>query len=792
MAKTTEAPIDFEPHRPALLAWGIFAAAALTLCWPIFTGHFLAGPDSDMYEAGYSFRAFAASYFKTYRAIPQWNPYLMGGVPYVAAGAGDIFYPTAWLRWILPTDFAINLGFFLHIAIAGGATYGLLRSLRVSWAGAVVAGLAYELTGIVAGQVHPGHDGKLFVAALAPLLFLGVVRAVRDRQVAGFATIALSAGLSLQAHPQASYYLLVAGGVWGLFWLFGPEGPVGSARLRIGAGAVGAVALGAGLYAIYLAPFYQYIPFSPRADAGYNSGWEHAISYALPLPELIGVVLPKIYGGVKPDYFGPNGLRLHSEYIGPLAILLAILGLGGPDRRWIRFALGTVAVLFLLVSLGGATPFYRLWYEVMPMMKKVRAAGMAFFLVALPVAVLAGFGAERLFRGTGAVRRALIGGGVLAAFGLLGAVGALQTVAFDIASRPGYAGFIEKAIANSGVLKLDGLRLLILATVGMAAITLVGRGRLKGAAAIAVVAIAVFADLFIEARPLFTFSPGKAVTYADDEITARIRRSPLPYRVWEPAGDRLGGAGAYPRSWLMSREIPSLFGYHGNEISFFDELFGGKNVWPNQLNPALLKLFGVQYLIANQPIELPSFTKILGPVRTAMHDSAYLYQADTVPPYARIYRAAAKVPDAQIAATVADPRFPIERVVLFSDTATVNPAPLENKLPEQDAVAATVVEWRPGRLRIAIESAASEERYLVVSENWYLDWKATVDGQPAPVLRGQNTLLSARLAPGAREVIFEFDSPQYRRGRLISILSALGVLGLFAWPLVARRKPRDG
>ena len=53
-------------------------------------------------------------------------------------------------------------------------------------------------------------------------------------------------------------------------------------------------------------------------------------------------------------------------------------------------------ILFLLVSFGGHTPFYRLWYEVMPMMKKVRAPGMAFFLVALPVAAFAGFGTDRL------------------------------------------------------------------------------------------------------------------------------------------------------------------------------------------------------------------------------------------------------------------------------------------------------------------------------------------------------------------------------------------------------------
>ncbi len=79
----------------------------------------------------------------------------------------------------------------------------------------------------------------------------------------------------------------------------------------------------------------------------------------------------------------------------------------------------------------------------------------------------------------------------------------------------------------------------------------------------------------------------------------------------------------------------------------------------------------------------------------------------------------------------------------------------------------------------------------MIAENWYPSWRATVDGKPAPVLRAQNTLLSVVLPPGAREVVLEFDGAEYHRGKLISLLSAVGVLALFAAPMVARRKPRD-
>ena len=115
--------------------------------------------------------------------IPEWNPYLFGGLPFIAAQHGDIFYPTAWLRWVLPVDTAMNLGFVAHIVLAGATMYALApgaagRAGPARWS----AGSRYELTGIVASLVRPGHDGKLFVSALAPLAFLALLRAIRDRR----------------------------------------------------------------------------------------------------------------------------------------------------------------------------------------------------------------------------------------------------------------------------------------------------------------------------------------------------------------------------------------------------------------------------------------------------------------------------------------------------------------------------------------------------------------------------------------------------------------------------------
>src|SRR6185312_7113459 len=378
-----------EPRRPVLLAVAVFALAALTLCWPMLAGRWLLG--DDQYVAGYGFRLFGAEMFRATGRIPEWNPYLFGGMPYIAAMHGDIFYPTAWLRWVLPVDTAMNIGFAAHIVIAGITMYALARALGTSWTGALVAGLGYELTGIVASLVNPGHDGKLFVSALAPLALLALLRGVRDRRLEGFAILAVTVGLCmLSPQYQMAYYLLVAAALWTLYLVFlDPERPRERHWGIPLAFAFGAVALGLAIAAIQILPFLAYIPYSPRAAGGPSGGWEYATGFSMPPIEIVTTVLPQ-FNGVLENYWGTNFFKSHTEYLGPIVVVLAVLGIGDRSRRRVVQALGVIAVLFLLIAFGGHTPFYRLWYELMPMMKKVRAPGMAFFLVALPTALFAG------------------------------------------------------------------------------------------------------------------------------------------------------------------------------------------------------------------------------------------------------------------------------------------------------------------------------------------------------------------------------------------------------------------
>ena len=62
-----------------------YAIATLLLAYPVLSGQFLVNPRSDQYIAGFAFRDFAAQALRAGQGIPQWNPYMFGGLPYVAA-----------------------------------------------------------------------------------------------------------------------------------------------------------------------------------------------------------------------------------------------------------------------------------------------------------------------------------------------------------------------------------------------------------------------------------------------------------------------------------------------------------------------------------------------------------------------------------------------------------------------------------------------------------------------------------------------------------------------------------
>jgi hypothetical protein len=334
----------------------------------------------------------------------------------------------------------------------------------------------------------------------------------------------------------------------------------------------------------------------------------------------------------------------------------------------------------------------------------------------------------------------------------------------------------------------------LLGAIALAAVALLALGRLRGRVSALAFALGlplvVGADLWRDGRRFWVYSPppGESL-YRVDAIVARLKAEPKPYRV-------LNLPDVYPHNVLMAHGIPQVLGYQGQELRYYDELLGGRNEWryllsstrPGKL-PRLWELLAVRFVLISDTVRLPGYHLLMGPVETAAGTRGYLYQADTAPPYARVVPAAAKIDDQAIPPTLADPRLPgFDRVVLFPPDAPVNPRPVTTWPPPSPSHA-RVSSWGTGRMTIELDPAPRDSSYVLISENWYLDWRASVDDKPGTVLRGDHALLTVAVPPGARKIEMSYYSRSFARAEVISIVTLLLVVaGFVVPPLVQRRR----
>jgi hypothetical protein len=758
------------------------------LAFPMLRGKWLAAPSSDQYASAYAVHEWQAEQWRASGQLPLWNPMIMDGLPYIAVVThGDVLYPTSFLRWFWSADKVTDFGFVLHYILAGLFMYLLLRRLRISWVGSVVGGLAYQLSGIIVSYARPGHDGKLFVSTMLPLACLALLAALRDRRGWGYPLLSVAVALCLLSpHVQTTYYLLIATGLFSLYLTFGEPTtePLGQRLTRLGLVLIAVIA-GFGVAMPQIMPFLQYIPHSPRAVA-YSGAFENAASYGVPWDHVLGFMIAG-FTGESGTYWGSNPIKLHSEYLGLPVVALAILGLarGGPDRRRLIWWMGGICVLFLLIALSNATPFYRLWWSVMPYVRKTRAPGMVFFVVAFCTALFAGLGANRLEQkdGEGHVRAWLIAAGVIALLGIAGVFGHLA----EAMAQPG-RGQLAEAL---------GPRIRVSAFIGAAllfGVALLAFSYVRGKAPLLALALGlpflVGVDLWRDGRRFWLYSdPPNQTLYRDDAIVTRLRAEPKPYRVLDPAN-------VYPENVLMAHDIPQVLGYQGNELRYFDELIGGRPGTENGgryllTSTKLWDLLAVRFLLIPDTIRVPGYHRVMGPVETAAGSRAFLYQADTEPPYARVVPAALKLDaDSLVPPTLADPRMPgYDRIVLLGPTAPVNPAPLKT-LPAASASRARVTSWNAGRMTVVLDPPPRDSSYVLIAENWYLDWTVKVDGQPGQVLRGDHALLTIPVGPGAKHLELSYYSRSFTRGKAIGLVTLLLVIAaLVVPPAWKRRRP---
>jgi len=733
----------------------------------------------------YGFSRVAAGEF------PLWNPYVFLGMPFVANLQSAMFYPLNWLCVALPFAQAINWGIVLGVYLSGVFTYLLARVLGIGWQGAVIAAMTFMFGAPQLLRVYEGHWCHLCAITWVPALFLCAEQLMRTGRWGWALGGAGALGIQLFAgHPQYVFYAsiaLVAYCAGRLVFVWLEQRSVRAIARRAG-GLMVMYATGVILAAVQMLPSLELLAQSSRRE---RLGYTWIAQYSFPPENLLAMVVPSLFGdGPRIEYWGRFNVWEMSPYVGVVALALAVVALVSVRRRttWLWAGVGALS---LLLALGEHTPLLKAAYLTIPGFDLFRTPARFLCPMALCAAVLAGFGADALWRGT---RERLSRGHVVAVWAVAGvalimaaglwlmpaqrwaaafrlAMGAGARVYFD----PSHAtpAFVARALAaarRSAAVSF-GLTFALAAVTSIAAVR---ARRSRGAGAPSFLSwglvILVATDMFLFGHKyLDTFNTRE---WTWNEKVAAWLRPRQPVRVTTPA---TWGAG--PSDPMMYR-VASLEGIEPNVPRRFHDVF-----WLSQDEPLdqqrtayrlrrdspLLDLLNLRYVVTRQE---PDQGDAAAPVMAS--GGLAVYERRRALPRAFVVHDFVLCRDRAAQMQALQQIDPARKAVLEEDPA-IRPV-----MPARVEPAPRMISYTPEAVRVRVQLATPG--LLVLSDLYYPGWRATVDGVRAPILRADYVLRAVALPAGEHEVTFVYSPLSFRLGAWMSGLAwaALAMYGLAA------------
>lgn len=760
----------------------------------LFSGAMMFGTDF-IGAGGYAAHQFMAEYIRKHLTIAFWQPHILCGQPTVAAFYGDLFYPTILLRLFLPVHIVWSWTFYLQTCLAGLGTYFFLKELKLNTVSAFLAGVAYMFSGSILTLAYAGHDGRLIGTSLMPLTMFFLTRGMNRRQIIWFTLTGMILALQLlSGHIQKVYYtglILVAWFLFNLIRTIKEEKKAQTALILIGYFALTIVFAGA-LAAIQYLPIYSNLPYGAR---GAERGYEFATSWSMPIAETFDLLTPNFSGGLW-NYWSKNPFKLHSEYLGILPLLFALLAL---YRSWrkpaVKFFFFTF-IITLLMAWGGNTPFYRIPYYILPGLNKFRGPGMIFFIAGFSISSLSSYGINYLLTRSEpaetrkGLRFLLYAGGVLFLLFLFFLAARNAAVAI-FTPGPRLAQFE----ANYPALTTGLLSTVIIWFIGTGLVFFVIRNRLNPlfftiiSTLLMTLDIGISLKLWDNNKGYIRTMPPPQEHFAPDEVVRFLKNDTSVYRVLPLYYERSDDG----ELWLYN--IHSTGGQMPNPLQTYQDFIGaGPSVMfqaNNLLNPNFMDLLNVKYIITyNLPEDVsifdaqtqqiinhlklyfsqPQFNLVFTGTRYAIYENRnFLPRAFITPRYEVVKN------KEELFSRLMQPDFNPSRTALLYEEPDIKIS------GDTFTGVAEIISYNANAIKV--RANLSKPGLLILSENYHPDWRITVDGKQAKLLQAFHTLRAIALPAGAHEIIFFYKSNYYRLGLILTLLAFClsALIGGMSW-----------
>ncbi|MGQ9683730.1 MAG: oligosaccharide flippase family protein [Anaerolineae bacterium] len=768
------------------------------------------------------------------RQLPLWNPYILAGVPFLAAGQHSALYPFSAIFFLVPLPRAYGLFTISQLLVAGLCMYFFARTLRLSRLAAAAGGLIFTFSGFfLVSTVFPMI---LATAAWLPFLLAIVEHLVRSACEAEMLPLrqrlraplpwvilgSVALGMLLLAgHVEFFYYTLLIVGAYVVYrsvCAFYPH-----RRWRaLGAfcGALSLVlALGFGLGAIQVIPLFETVTRNFREG---SATYEQIVGWAFPPRQVLTFLIPDFFGnpthhgyvdlytgewvsswrnafGEVQDtvFWGVKNYVEAGSYVSILGLLLAILGVASRPRGRAWFFAGLA--LFSLTLVFGM-PTYRLLYAL-PGIKQLHSPFRWVFAYTVCTSVLAAFGVQMIVEAIRDNRKqhlatALGATGVILGLGSAAAVAALRLWPEKLLPLADQAvqrlALAAQSFSDGRMFASYQARNLLLfgaCTLAAGAIMLAPRWlRPRVPLHRQVWPYALLAALALDpACWLRSFSA------AADPAILEIRPTAIQYLQQQAGPFRITvydtrDAKPLPANTNMLFGLQDVRGYDSIIPKTYAEvmkLVGPQELEYNQiarlrqaesLGSPILDLLNVQYVLTEEQIDRPDYTLV--------HESDL-----------KVYRREKALPRAFVVFQI---RSYASRQELLDALPTADPAhtalleePVSNWQPPRGDPAPPPVEiMHYGANEIRLRVDMPESGWLILADNHFPGWVAytTLEGssreQALTIYRADGTVRAVQLGPGLQTVRFKYAPGSFKTGLFLSFMSTVSLMllaGLWFW-----------
>jgi hypothetical protein len=746
--------------------WSRSFAIALFVAWGVLSWPWLSGAVTIPYDAKALFQAelqFLANAIHQGQS-PFWSPNVFGGMPQIADPQSLIFSPMVLLALLAPhpSFHALDVAVLAMLALGGLAILMFFRDRGWHPVGGIVAALAFAFGASASWRIQ--HIGQIESLAFFVIALWLVARALDRRSIVYGLLAGIAAGLMVVQPDQVAFLgALFLVGYVADHWLAQPSLNV---ALRRSARPLAAASLAALLImAVPVLLTMLFAESSDRASFHYAEATQGSLHPASLLTMLVGGLFSADYAvpywgpyseawDAKHLSLSPNMSQVYAGALPILAILVFGVARGWAWTREIRF-FSLAVIAMIIYALGHYTPAFRVLFEFLPGVSVFRRPADATFMIGAATAIVGGYLVHRVATGTPQFRRshiaiaiALISLWFAASIGVALWAGHLHDAALPLAEAAGWAG--------ACVLALLALRYVP------------ARASWLG---VLLVAPLMTADLRFNNGPNeSTALPPSRFEMLDPDTrneTILLLKRLLAPRVPSDRRDRvelLGVGFEWPNA-PMIHGFDHTLGYNPLRLADVSDATGARDYiagpWQRTFSPLfnsyhslMADMLGLRYIISSVRIGEVDANLRPGDLRLlARTRDGYVYENPAALP--RVLFAVNWMP-ADFDALIEQgqwPDFDPRRTVLLEAEAGIEP-PAQRQPGECPRPIARLTHYENTVIEIDADSICGG--HVVLNDVWHPWWTATVDGEPAEILKANVIFRAVEVKPGRHHIRFEF------------------------------------